>query len=39
MKKYLCIENGEKFVIEAENLKQTQEDAKLYCAEVIKELK
>jgi hypothetical protein len=39
MKLWLCIEDGEQFVIEAETYQQAKEDAGLYNAEVIKEIK
>lgn len=39
MKTYLCKEGNEQFTIEAENLKQAQEDAAIYNAKVIKEVK
>lgn len=39
MKQYLCIEDGETFVMEAESLAQAREDASIYNAEVIEELK
>ena len=39
MKTYLCIEAGDKFVIEAENIEQAREDAITWNAEVIKEIK
>ena len=39
MKKYLCIEDNEEFIIEAENLAQAKNDASIYNASVIKEIK
>lgn len=38
MKTFLCIEAGERFVIEAENLEQAREEALIWGAEVIEEL-
>jgi len=39
MKKYLCIEDNEEFIIEADNLQQAREDASMYNASVIKEIR
>ena len=39
MKTFLCIEHGEKFIIKATNLEQAREDASLWGAEVIEEIK
>jgi len=39
MKKFLCIADGEKFMLEAENLKEAQADASIYNGSVIKEVK
>lgn len=39
MKKFLCIEGTEKFTLEAENMKQAQEDAAIWNASVIHEIK
>jgi len=38
MKVYLCIEFGDRFYIEAENLKDAKAKASIYGAEVIKEV-
>lgn len=39
MKTYLCVADGEKFTIEAENKEQAQADASIYNGSVIKEIK
>ena len=39
MKTFLCVEDNEFFTIEAENLKEAQEDAAMWSASVVKELK
>ena len=38
MKEYLCIEDGEKFIIEANNWEEAQESAAMYNAQVIEEM-
>ena len=38
MKEYLCIEDGEKFIIEAKNWEEAQESAAMYNAQVIAEM-
>lgn len=38
MKKYLCREGSEEFILDAENLAQAQEYAAMYNAVVIREL-
>ena len=37
MKTYLCIADGEKFLIQAKSLKSAEQDARLYNGEVIQE--
>lgn len=39
MKKYLCIEEDEQFIIEAKNIKEAQKEVSLYGGFVVKELK
>jgi hypothetical protein len=39
LKTFLCQEGSEKFHIEAESLKQAQEDASMWNAVVVKEVK
>jgi len=39
MKKFLCIEAGEKFIIRAKDVEEAREKAIIFCAEVIKEVK
>tara|TARA_R100000234_G_scaffold85831_1_gene54765 strand:+ start:223 stop:342 length:120 start_codon:yes stop_codon:yes gene_type:complete len=38
MKEYLCIEDGEHFIVEAEDMEEAQESAAMYNGQVIKEL-
>ena len=38
MKEYLCIEDGEKFIIEAKNWEEARETAAMYNAQVIEEM-
>ena len=38
MKEYLCIEDGEKFIIEAENWVEARETAAMWNAQVIEEM-
>ena len=38
MKTFLCIEDNEQFLMDAENLAQAQEDAAMYNGSVIREL-
>ena len=39
MKQFLCVEDNEQFVVEAESLEQAQEDVVVYNASVIGEIK
>jgi len=39
MKTFLCVEDGEKFTMDAENLREAKEFADMWNAEVIKEVK
>lgn len=39
MKTYLCIEHGEKFLIDAENMEEAKEVAAMYGGSVIEEVK
>ena len=39
MKKFLCIEAGEKFIIRAKDVEEAREKAIIFCAEVRKEVK
>ena len=39
LKTYLCIEDNERFTIEAKNLKEAEEGAAMFNGSVIKELK
>jgi len=39
MKTYECIEHGEKFLINAKDLKEAQEAAQMYGGSVIREIK
>ena len=38
MKKYLCIEDGEHFIIEAKDWEEAQESAAMYNGQVIEEM-
>ena len=38
MKEYLCIEDGEKFIIKAESWEEARETAAMYNAQVIEEM-
>ena len=38
MKEYLCIEDGEKFIIEAKDWEEARETAAMYNAQVIEEM-
>ena len=38
MKEYLCIEDGEQFIIEAKNWEEARETAAMYNAQVIEEM-
>ncbi len=38
MKEYLCIEDGEKFIIKAKDWEEAQETAAMYNAQVIEEM-
>jgi hypothetical protein len=38
MKTYLCIEDGERFTIQAKNIEDAKDKAMIWNAEVIKEL-
>ena len=38
MKEYLCIEDGEHFIVKAENWEEARETAAMYNAQVIEEM-